>query len=118
MATTLDGITLPNCQMLKSNKDAGLFNMAMPGRDSNNTFIVDLFGASRTITLSGKHTGTEADATTFTDNIDGLIDGAQSSISLVTPLKTYTVYVLNVSWDYAEGSPGTIEYTIQVMQGA
>ena len=38
----------------ESNKDAQLFQMPIPLSDSTSTVMLDLFGASRTITIKGK----------------------------------------------------------------
>lgn len=106
----------------ESSKQSGLFQSALPGTDSSDAFLMDLFGASRTITISGKFVQGDSGYATialFIAALDGLINGSQSAKSFVSGKSgvTYTVLVDNVTWSSEEGGVNLVEYTISMIEG-
>lgn len=103
-------------------KDSGLFQMPMPGSNSSAAFLLDIFGASKTITISGKYSGTAGNIQTFITWLEGLVNGNQTTTKVFHTDKAssgdYNVYVMSVSWKSEEGAPLLVEYTIQMMEGA
>ena len=120
MAYTLAGTTLPNLKKLGSTKDAQLFHQPLPGSDSSSAIILDLFGCTRTLTLSGKKVDTEANCATFISWLDGLLTGSQSPVVLHVDISNldYNVLISSIGWDYSEGEVGIVEYTISVIEAS
>ena len=123
MVYSLTGVTsLGTIQNITSTKDSNLFKQAMPGNDSSQSIVLDLFGAERTITVKGVFTAsTIAALTTFVLQLDALIAGTQSGITFNASdiSQSYTVRILNVEWVYdSDEGPMKIAYTIQMQEGA
>ena len=67
--TSVGGVDLGKITNESSTKSSTLFNTPLPFSDSDEALIMDLFGMSRTITVTGYKTGTVADLRTFVTNI-------------------------------------------------
>ena len=118
---TIDSINLGNVQTEQQTKDAGLFNTPRPYSDSDDSLMMDIFGASRTITITGVFTGTSTtDLVTFINKIEGIADGKQTGSSyegdLVTSSKT--VLIQTFDWSYDKGNPLSINYTLTMLEGS
>lgn len=50
--------------------DNGLFQKSLPGTNSESKLVLDVFGKSRTITIVGTKTGSEATLKTWVEQID------------------------------------------------
>ena len=127
MASITAGLTnMGTVTSEESTKDAGLFSQAMPGADSNDTILLDMFGASRQMVIKGKFvigdTGYAAigGVNGFIAALDALISGAQTS-RVYNSDKTglnYTGLVSSVTWSASEGDVNSVDYTIVFMQGS
>lgn len=119
---TLAGIDLGRIQMERQAKDAGLTEIPLPGLDSASTYLLDLFGVTRRVTLRGIKTGTTAEIETFIEAIETIINGAQSTSAFVSSLivspASINVLVRNFSWEYVPGAVGKVAYTLELTQGA
>ena len=104
----------------ESIKDAGLFQSPMPGSDANEAILLDLFGASRTINISGVYVGSAADVATFVIALDALVSGDQVNQAYTSGKSgvTYSKCLVNsVTWTSEEGSPTKVDYTISLTEG-
>jgi hypothetical protein len=105
----------------KQTKDAQLFQQPMPGNDSNQTFVIDIFGAIRTISIRGKYVGANIGAVqTFISQLTGLINGIQVVRVYVSDLfvSGINVYVMMVDYTYEAGNPLSVDYSIQLIETA
>jgi hypothetical protein len=107
----------------ESTKDSGLFQQPMPATPSSSATLIDLFGASRTITIKGKFVVGDtgyASITLFIQDLDGLISGAQTSCTYTSD-KTgldYDGLVSSVTWTADEGAVNHVDYTIVFTEGS
>jgi hypothetical protein len=110
---------LGTVQGVSSDKNSQLFQTPMPGSDSSDAFVLDIMGAARNIKVNGIFTGTEAECVTFIGQLDGLITGTQSSRTFTCDIsKSYTVFVLDVHWEYHNGVVGKVDYSISLMEAS
>ena len=61
----------------KVNKDSQLFQQPMPGSPSSSTIVLDLFGATKTITIDGEFYD-ETNMVEFITELEGLVSGIQT----------------------------------------
>ena len=118
---TLDSIDLGDIQSERQVKDSGLFQQAKPRNDSDNTILSDLLGTNRTITIGGTYTGTTKTALrTFITQIESISNGQQDGSSYAGGLMTdtKTVLIQSFDWDYSQGTPLKIVYTLTLIQGS
>ena len=104
----------------ESNKDAQLFQMPIPLSDSTSTVMLDLFGASRTITIKGRFTTADGAIATFISELDALVNG-QQSVRVYHSDKSgsdYYVLIQGARWSSAEGGVNFVDYTIEMIQGS
>lgn len=103
-----------------STKDAGLFQMPLPASNSSAAILLDIFGASRTITISGVFTGTVAAVSAFIVELDNLVNGAQSSrvYSSDKSGTSYNVLVSSATWNAEEGAVTKVDFTINMTEGS
>lgn len=101
----------------KVNKDSQLFQQPMPGATSAQTIVLDLFGATKMITVDGVFYDT-ANMVEFITELEGLVSGSQTHYHWTSDLYTViNICVLSVSWQYIGGEPTHIEYTINMIEG-
>jgi hypothetical protein len=124
MAYTLGTVTFTTIKKEKSRKDSQLFSTPLPGSDSDETIVLDLFGANRTIDLEGTYVGTAAEIKTFIDAFDGLITG-DTTAAIIYHTDTsnghdgagnYHVYVQTTEWEFEDGVPGKINFTASLIE--
>lgn len=125
MAYGLTGLTagtLVNITNESSTKDAGLFQMPMPASDSDDAIQLDIFGASRTITIDGTFVDGTVSKTVvqFIAELDGLVNGSQSSVQYDSDTSGthYHCLVQSVTWKRKEGETNVIDYTINLTEGS
>ena len=104
-------------------KDAGLFQMPMPGSDSSSAVMFDIFGASRTIKISGTFTVGDSGYATlalFIAALDALVDGSQTVITYTSGKSgsTYNVMVMDVNWKSEVGGVNKVDYNITMVEGS
>ena len=118
---TLNLKSLGQVQSETQSKDSGLFQFPMPTSDSNEAFLLDLFGVMRTITVDGIFEGTLAEQNTFITDIEGIENGSQSPVSFVSSHTSYAaknVLVQNFNWTVSKANPGYITYSLTLIEGA
>jgi hypothetical protein len=119
--------TLGTVTSKEISKDAGLFQLPMPQSNSSAAILLDLFGASKTITINGKYTNLQYGAVTvqvFIFYLESLVNGSQTAakyISEKSDLEGYAginVLIQAVSWKAEAGNPNSVEYTISMIEGS
>jgi len=100
-------------------KDSGLFQSPLPGSDSKNAILLDVFGNFRTIVVNGTFAGTQTQQRTFIDAIESICSGRQVSSTFVSSLTTDSkkVYVQTFNWEVQEATTGKINYTLTLLEG-
>lgn len=119
MTYTLGSLDIGTVQSEDRNKDAQFFQMALPRQDSDKTIIRDLFGVSKTITLTGKKVVTsDGDRQTFASALEAALNGRQITRSYTSDLTGTTIKVLvsAVTLKYNEGAPHVVEYTLVLLE--
>ena len=125
MAWTLNGQNLGNIQGEDSQKSSQLFQMPMPGNDSTQAYLQDLFGVIRTISLkgvwaAGDTQGSINSIASFITFLDGLVNGVQSSIVYHSGKsgQSYNVLVDSVRWSSQEGDLNKLDWEINLIEGS
>lgn len=121
MTYTLTDITsLGTVTKEESRKDAQLFQQPLPGYDSTSAFMLDIFGASRTITIKGRYTIADGTISTFIVALDALINGVQTVRQYHSDKSgvTYNVLVQSVTWSSEEAGVNFVDYEIQLIEGS
>lgn len=104
----------------ESTKDAQLFQTPIPVSDSSAAIMLDLFGASRTITIKGRYTESDGDVAIFIFNIDSLVNGNQG-VRIYHSDKSnsdYNVLIQSVNWSGEEAGVNFVDYTISMVEGS
>jgi hypothetical protein len=104
-------------------KDSGLFQMPMPGSDSSSQILIDIFGTTRTIKLTGRFSLGDtgyASVAAFIVALDTLNNGAQTSRTYHSDKSglDYQVLVTSASWDAEEADVNSVPYEINMVEGA
>lgn len=121
MTYSLSGMTsLGTVISEESTKDSQLFQQPMPLSDSSSAIMLDLFGASRNITIKGKYTAGDGTISTFIAELDALVSGTQTSKTYHSDKTgvSYTVLVQSVTWSADEGGVNLVDYTINLVEGS
>ena len=118
--TSIGGVDLGEVTTESSNLNANLFVQALPLSAEDETLLLDLFGTSRTINVSGQKTGTVAELRTFIENIEALINGDQSGMTFVSSWTNdnKTVLIADFTHDKTEADENRVKYTITLIQGS
>jgi hypothetical protein len=116
---TLGGTSLGYIRNEQQTKSSNLFNQPMPATDSSGALILDLFGVSRNISISGTVTGSVATIQAFINTLEGYQNGSQAVKSFVSSIHSAAknVYINNFTWTYAEGKPTILNYTLDLIEG-
>jgi len=103
-----------------SSKTSGLFQTPLPLSDSNESIMLDLFGASRTINIRGIYTGTVAEINTFVQALDGLLNGSQNTKTFHSDKSnaSYLVLINSVRWNSEDGAVTKVDYEIEMVEGS
>jgi len=117
--TSIGGKDLGEVQSESQVKSTGLFNMPLPLSDSDEALLMDIFGTTRTITVSGVKTGAVAALRTFVTDIEEIMDGDQASSDFVSSWTNVTKKVLiqDFTHDKIAGEETSISYTITLIEG-
>ena len=104
----------------ESSKDAQLFQSPMPLSDSDKTIMLDMFGASRTITIKGRYTVDDGVIATFISQLDALVNGQQIVRTYHSDKSgsNYNVLVQSVRWSGEEAGVNFVDYEIQLTEGS
>jgi len=118
---TINGTSVGYVQSEVHTKDSNLFQQPIPTSDSSSSILLDLFGVTKNISVTGTFTGSLANINTFISAIETIENGSQSGVTWVSSLSTYgnkTVFIKSFSWTYATGSPLKINYQLELTEGA
>lgn len=142
MSWSLTGMTtLGNITTEESNKSSNLFNQEMPGRDSEDAILLDIFGTSREININGIYVPTtsnefslpgwgspplDTDAAKLSANLkyfilelDELANGEQTQKNYESGTSgiTYLCLVQSVTWNVEMGAINKVNYSISLVEG-
>lgn len=116
---TLGTIDLGIVKTENSSKDSNLFHYPIPKQDSDSAFLVDRMGVSRTITITGEFVGTPAEIKANISAIESVQNGKQSGSTYNGELLTgRNTQIQSFSWDYVEGTPNRVSYSLTLMEGS
>ncbi len=117
MTYTLNGITLKVLSEDVS-KRAGLMKFPMPLSDSSDTYIYDLEGATREITLRCYYNGTLSEIQSYVSSIQSLVNGSQLGYTYESDLLgSLTVFVEDVRINFGNPAQKYVEFTIKLVEG-
>jgi hypothetical protein len=102
----------------ESSKESNLFFFPMPYSDSQDAFLIDLMGTSRTITISGELHGTKSEIQTKIQNIEAIQNGQQEIVTYQGELIEKSVQIQTFSWTYASGDVNRVIYNLTLLEGA
>jgi len=116
---SIGGVDLGDVSQESSTKSSNLFNQPMPFSDSDAALLMDLLGTSRTITITGKKTGTVAQLRTFIEAIETIQNGQQSSSSFVSSWTNDNkdVLIQDFAHDKIEADESKVNYTLTMIEG-
>lgn len=118
---TIGGTTLPDIQSESQTKSTLLFQMPIPTTDSDAAILLDYFGMTTRITVSGIVTGVDATHVTFINAIDTIMSGSQTGSTFVsskTGVSNKTVYLERFQWTVNAADVSKISYNIDMIEGA
>lgn len=98
-----------------------MFNQPLPTSDSDAAILLDLFGVSRVISITGIFTGTASQLNTFIVAIETITSGSQTGVTFASSLSTFAnkkVFVKNFRWSFIKGTPNKINYSLELVEGA
>lgn len=115
-------LTLSTVTAEEHTKDANLFFMAIPLKNSADALALDLFGTSKNITVRGVYSGTASQINTFIVELEKLISGDQSNNAIFnsdwgTGSHTYNALVQTTRFNLEPGAPGLVRWEIQLIEG-
>jgi hypothetical protein len=91
----------------------------MPYSDSNAAFLIDLMGTSRTITITGEFVGTKSELQSQVSAIETIQNGQQTNSTYNGEIISgKSVQIQSFNWDYKEGDPSRVSYTLTLMEGS
>lgn len=118
---TLDLIDLGKIQTESQTKSSQLFNQPLPGSDSDEAILLDIFGVSKTVTIDGIITGNQTVLRTFITSIESIQNGSQEGSDFVSTLvispASIKVLIENFSWNYSKGTVNSLDYSLELKQG-
>ena len=117
--TSIGGVDLGKVTSEVNMKSSSLFQQPLPFADSDKALLMDLFGMSRTITVSGYKTGVVADLRTFVVNIEALMIGDQSGSTFVSSWTNVNKTVLLQDFEHSklEANENKVTYTLTLIEG-
>lgn len=120
MTSTLGGTDLGYVATEDNGKNANLFVQAIPITDSDRALVLDLFGVTRTINISGVVTGSTATLQAFITAMEAKIAANQSAITFVSSIhaSSKSVRINNFRFTYGAGTPNILTYTLELIEGS
>lgn len=118
---TIGGVDLGTVQSERQAKIGQLFQQPIPTQDSDAAILLDIFGMSRSITLSGVLNGTLSDQNTFIQAIESIMNGEQigsTFVSSQTSTPNKLVFIDSFEWTVEEANSAYISYSITLIEGA
>lgn len=117
--TSIGAADLGDVSSESSVKSSNLFNFPMPLSDSDAALLMDLFGASRTITVEGVKTGVVADLRTFVEAVETIQNGEQSGSTFVSSWtnSNKTVLIQDFTHTKIKANESEVGYTLTLVEG-
>lgn len=117
---TLGGNDMGYIRTEENGKVSNLFIQPLPASDSSDAIVLDFFGVTRTINITGVKTGVTATLQSFITTFEALQDGSQTSVTFVSSIhpNNKTVYVNSFRWNYSSVNPNILNYTIELIEGS
>lgn len=117
---TYKGTSLGYIRSETQTKASNLFNTPLPGSDSDQVIVLDLFGMTRTISISGVITGALATLQTFIATMEGYANGQQTIGVFVSNIHATNknCYIQNFSYTYSTESPSILNYTLDLIEAS
>ena len=117
---SLGGDDLGNIRSETNGKTSNLFTQPLPLSDSDKQVILDLFGTTRSVSLTGSKAGTVSVLQTFILLFEGKQGGSQSGETFISTLHPTNkkMYINSFIWTYADVAKTLLNYTMQLMEGA
>ena len=117
--SSIGGKDLGVVQNESQTKSSGLFNQPLPLSDSDEALLLDIFGTTKVITVTGIKTGEVADLRTFVTDIEGLMNGDQASLVFISSWTNVpkNVLIQDFTHDKVKGGESEISYTLILNEG-
>lgn len=117
--TSINSVDLGTVTNEKSKKTSNLFQQPIPYSDSDAALLMDLFGVSRVITITGFKTGAVADLRTFVENIEALQNGEQDGMTFVSSWtnSNKTCLIEDFEHDKDQADENKVNYTLTLIEG-
>lgn len=118
---SIGGVDLQTVTSERQSKRGQLFQQPIPTRDSNFAILLDIFGLSRTITVSGDFIGTLEEQNTFIQAVELIMNGSQSGSTFVsshTATPNKTVFIDNFEWAVNAAVTEKISYSFTFIEGS
>jgi len=115
---TINSVDLGVVKTESSSKESNLFFFPMPYSDSDSAFLIDLMGTSRNINITGEFVGAPATIKSNIEAIEAIQNGQQGIVEYAGELITKDVQIQTFSWDYKEGDPNRVSYTLTLVEGS
>lgn len=102
------------------NKESNLFFTSLPRQDSSLSIALDIMGATKSITLTGKFTAADGTIATFITELQALVDGTQPTLTLVSSRSGLStkVKVQTVDWSCTEAEFGIVNFSMVLVECA
>ena len=111
---------LGDIQSERQSKRSQLFVQPNPGVDSNFTILLDVFGVTRNITVTGIITGEDSVHADFINSIEALSNGRQPGFSFVSSkpgIDSKNVFIDSFEWSVQKSDVNKIDYTLTLIEG-
>lgn len=121
---TLDGTYKNGEARIKENTDSKSSELVpepMYGFDSDDTYVFDWGGVTKTITLTGTYIGdSQADCKIFVDDLEGIINGAQDTpVTFTDDFRgTIRVKVKDSKTTHIAGVPTEVTWTLTLIEAS
>ena len=105
------------------NLDGGFFTVPVPATISSGALNASVWGRLRTITITGRFSGTEAERDVFITEIETIANSSSEDLQLARTYtsshgNTYSVQISSFSYSYDSNDTNAINYKIIMLEGS
>lgn len=117
---SVGGVDLGYVRSEENGKSSSLFVQPLPASDSSDSIVLDIFGVTRNINISGVKTGATATLQSFITSMEALQGGSQTSVTFISSIHptNKTVYVNSFRWTYSSDNSQILNYTLELIEGS